>query len=123
MALTQQPDVTEERDRALTIQSLTPTTGSTGFPVDVWTNLTTAQKPYYAKKQDTQGNEKFEEGHLSSPLRTTWVGSYRPDMDPDLVDVPRLRRFLYKNRKFDIVSATMVGLKQTIRYITIARLG
>jgi hypothetical protein len=123
MALKQQPDVTEERDRAITIEQMTATTGSTGFPVDVWSDLTTAQRPYFAKKQDSEGMEKFEDGHLSAPLRTTWVGSYRADMDPELVDVPKLRRFRYKSRRYDIVSATMIGLKQTIRYITISRLG
>ncbi len=120
MALRQLPQATEERDRAITIQTATESVGSTGFPIETWSTLAT---PYWCSKQDLVGKERFAQGQQSAPFETKWVGSYRADMDPELIDVPRLRRFLYQGRTYDITAASMVGMKETIQYMTIARMG
>jgi hypothetical protein len=120
MALRQLPQATEERDRAVTVEQNTESVGSTGFPLDTWSTLATN---YWCSKQDLVGKERFEQGQQSAPFATKWVGSYRADMDPELVDVPRLRRIVYQGRRYDITAASMVGMKETIQYMTIARMG
>lgn len=120
MALRQQSQATEERDRAVTIEEMTESKGSTGFPLESWSTLV---ENYWCSKHDRTGQERFAVGLQTSPMFTNWVGSYRADMDPELLDVTKLRRLVYKGRQYDIIAAKQVGMKESIEYQTIARMG
>jgi len=109
-----------ERDRAVTIQQLTESSGTSGFPVESWTTLAT---PVWMRRDDLRGNERFDAGQLSSPFDTRWEMPYREDMDPELVDVAKTRRLLYKNRAYDIVNGSQIGRRDGIELMTLARVG
>jgi hypothetical protein len=41
-------------------------------------------------------------------------------MDPDLVDVPKLRRVLFHGRIHDIVAANQIGMREGVELLTLA---
>lgn len=108
-----------ERDKQVTIQQLTESAGSSSFPVESWTSLCTM----FMSKEDIGGRERFTASQLSTPYETRWEGNYRADMDPDLLDVPKLRRVVYKDRVHDIVSASIIGRNEGIELLTLAASG
>jgi SPP1 family predicted phage head-tail adaptor len=109
-----------ERDRRITIQKYTEVTvGDSGFPAEPWTTLATV----FARKEDISGRERYIEGQLSAPAMTRWEVHYRADIDPDLVDVPKVRRVLYHGRIHDIVSASTIDRKEGIEFITLVKEG
>lgn len=120
MARRNHPMESGERDRAVTIQQQAESAGASGFPVDTWSTLAT---PYWCSKQDVSGKERFTADQLSAPYTTRWEGGYRADMDPELVDVPKTRRLVYQGRAHDIVAASMIGRKEGIELLTLARNG
>lgn len=107
-----------ERDRAVTIQQLSSSTGTSKFPVETWTTLAT---PYWCTKQDVGGRERMAADQRSAPYTTRFEGGYRADVDPDLVDVRKTRRLLYQGRIYDIVDASMIGRKEGVEFLTLAK--
>ena len=107
-----------ERDRLITIQKLTQpdNAGSSGFPVETWTTLGTMMASFVPMG----GRERFSVDQLSAPFDTQWQIPYRSDMDPDLVQVPKLRRLVYNGRVHDIVSAAVVGRRRTVELNTLS---
>jgi len=110
------------RDRAVKIEQLTPSTGSSRFPVESWTDLAW---PVYMSKRDLSGTERerFVMDQITAPFDTVWEFAYRPDMDPELVDVPKTRRLVYQNRTHNIIDATQVGRRAGVQVMTRARQG
>jgi len=109
-----------DRDRYVLIEQQTEGTGSTsGFPVDTWTPLASC----WMSKQDVTGRERFAINQLSAPFDTRWEMNYRPDMDPELVDVPKTRRLVYQNRTYDIVMASQSERREGVEVLTLAREG
>lgn len=106
-----------ERDRAVTIQHLTESAGSSGFPVETWTTLKT---PVWMRRLDASPRERFQAGQLSAPLDTQWEMGYRADMDPELVDVQKKRRLIYQGRVHDITGASQIGRREGIELLTLA---
>ncbi len=106
------------RDRLVTIQqrSAADAVATSGFPVDSWTTLATV----FMEKMDVSGSEAFRAEQLAARYDTRWKMPYRADMDPDLVDVPKLRRLVFQTRTFDIVSASHLGRKRGIELSTLA---
>lgn len=109
-----------ERDRRVTIQqrpSADAVDGS-GTPTEVgeWTELSKA----YAAKFDVRGEERMQAQQLAAKYDTRWQIGYRADMDPEQVDVPKLRRLQYQGRTYDIVDAQMIGRRDGIELMTIA---
>lgn len=106
------------RDRQVTIQQrpVADATATSGFPKDDWTTLATA----FMEKIDVSGSEAFRAQQLAAKYDTRWKMPYRADMDPDLLDVPKLRRLLFQGRTFDIVAATQIGRKRGIELTTLA---
>lgn len=102
------------RDRLVTIQQLTESIGTSGFPVEAWTALTTA----YMSKAPIGGRERFVADQVSAPYDTRWEGPYRTDLDPELIDVPKKRRLVYKGRVYDIVDAQMMGRYEGVELLT-----
>lgn len=107
-----------ERDRAVTIQRRdADEADAVGEPVETWTTLVAAA---YMKRIDANGRERFQASQVSAPYDTRWEMSYRADMDPDLVDVPKLRRLKYKGRYYDIVHAALINRQDGIELSTLA---
>lgn len=116
MARRQIPMESGERDRYITIQQLTESKGSSGFPVEAWTTLV----QMFAMKQDMNATERFRLDQLAAKSDTRWEINYRADMDPDLVDVPKSRRVLYQGRVYDIVAASQIGRLEGVELMTLA---
>lgn len=105
-----------ERDRRVTIQRKAASTATTGFPVETWTTLANV----WMSQAPVRGMEQFAANQLSAKVDMRWEMPYRPDMDPDIVDVPNERRLLFRGRAYDIVSASMIGLKAGVELTTVA---
>ncbi len=108
------------RDRLVTIQQRSATDSAdatSGEPVETWTTLV-AQMP--ASRMDSGGAERFRADQQSARFDTEWEINWRDDMDPDLIDVPKLRRLLYETRPYDIVACYEVGRRAGLRLQTLA---
>lgn len=107
-----------ERDRPVVIQQLPSAdrVAASRLPMEVWTHLATV----WAQKDDQGGKERFAANQVSAPYDTRWSLPYRPDMDPELIDVPKQRRLIVNGRVHDIVAATEVGRKAGIELFTVA---
>jgi head-tail adaptor len=107
-----------ERDRYITLQQLTESTGTSGFPVESWTTLIGV----FAKKIDVGGRERFTmaAGQMSAPFDARWEIPFVTSMDPDAIDVPKKRRLVYQGRVHDIVAAAEIGRRQGIELVTTA---
>lgn len=101
----------------VTIQQLTESKGSSGFPVETWTTLIDLA---WMSREQQRGSERFAGAQLSAPLTTRWEMRYHEDMDPDRVDVVKKRRLVYQNRIFDIVAAEHLGQQDGIGLTTLA---
>lgn len=89
------------RDKLVTIQQrpASDAGGTTGFPVDSWTDLGTE----WMSKRDVSGSERMAGAQMSAVIDSEFELPYRADMDPDLLDVPKTRRLRYAGRVYDIV--------------------
>lgn len=74
-----------------------------------------------AARFDLRGQERLVASQLSSPYDTRWEIHYRDDMDPELLNVPKLRRLRWQNREYDIVAANQIGTRQGVELFTLAR--
>jgi SPP1 family predicted phage head-tail adaptor len=105
------------RDKRITIQQLTESTGPSGFPVEDWTPLC----ELWAHREDRMGAERFGTGQLSAVGDVTWEIPYRSDIDPEALPVTKTRRVVHGGRIYDITSAVPVGRRRTIALTTIAK--
>lgn len=105
------------RDKRVTIQQLAETVGTSGFPIETWTELVELD----ASRIDSRGDERFSADQTVATFEDRWGIEYRPDLDPDLLDVPKKRRVVYLGRAYDILSAVVVGNKDGIELETRAR--
>lgn len=94
----------------------TDAAGDSGFPVETWTTLATE----FMSRQDVRADERFRSNQLAAAMETQWHMNYRADMDPELVDVSKLRRLSYEGRFYDILAASLIGNRRAIELITIA---
>src|SRR5688572_13572459 len=108
-----------QRDRLVTIQQITQSAGSSGFPVETWTDLETV----WMSKRERVSQEEFQAHQLSAPVETRWEAPYAADWDPDLVDVPKVRRLVYQGRTYDIRHAEHVERELGVAFLTLARHG
>lgn len=106
-----------QRDRLIELQQLLQSTAASRLPVEAWTTLDAV----FAKRTDLTGREQFQFAQVSASADTRWEIGYRGDMDPELVNVPKLRRVSYQGRAYDIVSASMIGRRAGIELITLSR--
>jgi head-tail adaptor len=110
------------RDKRITIQRLPEGEdgrADDGYPVEDWTPLIDLD----ASKFDVGGEERFGSGQLSAPYETRWGIEWRPDMDPDTIDVPKKRRIVYQGRVHDIVAAEAMDGLHGIELLTLSRRG
>lgn len=107
-----------ERDAYVTIQQIAQSSeDDSSFPMEDPTELTKT----WMQKIDVRGSERFAAGQLSSPFDTIWRMDYRPDMDPDVIDVPKTRRLIHKGRTYDIVRAGFAAPRMVIELETLAK--
>lgn len=114
-----------ERDQTIVIQErpIADVVDSSGAPTEeppetAWTTLV-ASMP--ASKQHIRGDERLAASQLSSPYDTRWEINYRADMDPDLLNVKKLRRVVHRGKVHDIVDASQIGRREGIELLTLAR--
>jgi SPP1 family predicted phage head-tail adaptor len=111
-----------QRDRLVTIQQrpAIDVAGASGRPVETWTKL----GDEWMSRHDVSGGERFVAGaNQESAFSTVTFGMiYRADMDPETVNVPKLRRLVFQGRTYDITAATIVGNRRGIELTTIAAL-
>jgi head-tail adaptor len=110
------------RDRTITIQqrNATDAVDSEGAPTPDTAGWTTLVANMPAAKQDIQGRERFVSNEESARFDTRWEINYRVDMDPELVDVPKLRRIVHNGRTYDIVAASEIGRREGLELLTLA---
>lgn len=99
------------RDRVITIQQRTRVLTTSRVPADTWTTLVAGMP---ASKEDVSGRERVLAAQDSARFDAVFVINYRPDMDPDLVDVPADRRIVFSGRAFNILQATQIGRREGI---------
>lgn len=114
-----------KRTHYVTIQSQ-PTADAvdeSGAPVENFTDM--LPKVWMAKKVVSEG-ERFAENYaanqLSARVFTEWNMPYQANMDPDQLDVPKLRRLVWQGRVYDITSAHLDPSHEgkAIRLVTLA---
>lgn len=104
------------RDRYVLIQQQTVSAGGSHFPVGTWTDLDSV----WMNKRDAGASERFKAAQISAYFDTTWGLTYREDMDPEIVDVTKTRRLVYKGRTYDITSARQLDRNAEIELLTLA---
>lgn len=104
------------RDRVVTIEGLTPSTGGSGFPVESWSTIETL----YAFRRDVSARERFAADVATAPAETVWDVNYTASLDPELVDVPKTRRIVAEGRVYDIVGAALIGRRQGVELATVS---
>lgn len=107
------------RDRRVTIQqrSVTDTATDSGLPAEPWATLATA----WMRRKQLRQSERFANGQTSAPVDTEWEMDYRADMDPELVDVVKVRRLVFSGYAYDITEAIHVGICEGIQLATLGR--
>lgn len=108
-----------ELNRRVTVEQLTQSTGPTGAPIEEWSDLADVMM----NKLDLRGSERLEAAQLSSPFDTVWQTWYRADLDPDTIDVPKVRRLNYQGRIYDITRVMPIeisGIRHGLEFETIA---
>lgn len=105
-----------QRDRIVDVQYLVESRGGSGAPIESWLPLTTV----HAHKSDLSQRERFISDQQSAPADTRWSLPYSEDYDPELIDVAKKRRLVYRGRAYDIVSALMIGRRDGVEIVTLS---
>jgi head-tail adaptor len=116
---------TGQRDKLVTIQQLTEGRGTSGFPTDTWTTLAAG---VFMAREDVGGDvasrrERFVANQEMAVSDTRWTMLFRADMDPELLDIPKVRRLLYRGRTYNITAARPIGQRDSIELLTQASVG
>jgi hypothetical protein len=117
-----------KRDKLVTIQSrpTADTVDGSGAPAEIFTDMPPCV--WMSKKALAEGErfaENFASNQLAARVFTTWDMPYQSNMDPERVDVPKLRRLVHQGRVYDITSADLMARPDGhgIRLVTIAKSG
>lgn len=104
------------RDRWVTIQTRPEESLSgSGFPIDApWADLATVAMA----REDVEAAERERGAQEQAVAYTQWTMPYMTEMDPEVVDVQKLRRLLYAARQYDILGATAIGHARGIVLLT-----
>lgn len=108
-----------ERNRRVLIQQLTETTGDSQYPIETWSTLATV----WMRKMDASMDERFKASQLAASFETQWEMGYRGDMDPERLDIAKVRRLVYQDRIYDISGASVIGRREGIELLTLAGSG
>jgi hypothetical protein len=104
------------RDRWVTIQGRPEdSTAASGFPLDgPWTDLATVAMA----RAEVDALEVARGNEPRARATTRWETAYRPDCDPERLDIPKLRRLVYRDRTYDIISAIQIGRRHAVVFMT-----
>jgi hypothetical protein len=104
------------RDHWVTIQTRPDdSTADSGFPTDApWTDLASVAMA----REDVDADEIERGAQLMAVTTTRWEMPYMAAMDPERVDVMKLRRLVYLGRSFDILGAIPIGRETAIALLT-----
>jgi head-tail adaptor len=104
------------RDRWVTIQARPDdATAASGFPIDgAWTDLATVAMA----REEVDALEVARANEERARATTRWETAYRADCDPERIDIPKLRRLLYRDRTYDIIAALRIGRRQAVVFMT-----
>lgn len=97
------------------VQQNTPGTGTSGFPKDTWTTL----QGIWMEKRAVGGQERFTANQTAAKYDTRWIAPWQANLDPDAIDVPKLRRLSYGGRFHDVVAASEIGRREGIELLTL----
>jgi head-tail adaptor len=103
-----------ERNRYVTIQQATDTTGATGYPTETWTLLAT----FFAARYDQTGLERWKAEQEEGTQIVRWELPFVASMDPESVNVVKNRRVIYNGMVFDILASSLIGMREGIELIT-----
>lgn len=92
-----------EREFYITLQQLTEGTANSNFPTESWTQL----GKVWASRDYVTLDERATADQLSATAVVEWDIPYSVSMDPDLVDVAKKRRLVYKDRVYDVLSGRL----------------
>lgn len=107
-----------ERDKRVTIQTVTQGTGATSrMPTEDWSALRTV----WMRVLTLKGAERQAAEQTAAMSETQFEMGYAADMDPELVDVPATKRLVYQGRTFDVIRASLIGRREGVELIGIAR--
>jgi head-tail adaptor len=98
------------------IEQLIESTGGSGAPVTSWEPLAHV---LMERTSDTVV-ERMTADQVAAREEVRWQMPYAPWMDPDTIDVPKMRRLRFSGRNYDIGGARRVGeLGQRIELVTL----
>lgn len=109
-----------DRQARVEIQQLTTPASDTGYPVETWVTL---RSTVYMYRATVRADERHWAAQDSASEETQWQMPYSADMDPEIVDVPKRRRLVYRGRVYDVRAATIVGPNVAIDLTTLAKVG
>lgn len=117
------PATIGERTKLVTIQFGVPSKGGSHLAITDWTTTPTAD--VYMRRIEASGSEQLVGAQFQASIDSEWEMPYVASMDPELVDVPKLRRLVYHGRTFNIRRAVLRDAPegQSIRLWTLARSG
>lgn len=105
------------RDRYVTILTKTED-NSAGYPVEDFVAISPSPREWMSRR-DLRADERFSTAQDSAYAETQWVSGYRPDMDPEIVDVPSTKKLRFQNRDYDIIACSLMEGKRGIEYLTL----
>lgn len=109
------------RDRAVRIEQMAESRdATTKAVVETWTTLSSVVWMAKRDRADQSATERVTANQTSASFDTRWEMNYRADMDPDIVDVAKSRRLVYKGRTYGIVFGRHIGTKAGIELFTLA---
>ena len=107
-----------ERDVLVSIEQATEAIAPTGFAVETFTPLAPPTWMRRATLPQAGRGEPFVADQVVERVVLRWRMPYRPDMDPERVDVVKLRRLIYAGKTHDILEATLIGRREQIELVT-----
>jgi hypothetical protein len=106
-----------QRDKRVLIEEGTESVGASGFPVMTWAPL----RYEMMARKDVRADERYDAAQESAYAETTWYANYAEDMDPDALNLPKLRRLNYRGRIYDIRVAVIIGRNRGLELMTLAQ--
>lgn len=107
------------KDRPVILEQLVETQDESGYPIQSWTVLAPIE---WMHREDIRGAERFVSQQEVATVDSVWLMGYRPDMDPELVELAKRRRLRYQDRTYDIVAGQVLGLRDGIQLLTLGEL-
>ena len=99
------------------IEQAVDTVDASGFPLQTWSEL----RYEMMARKDLRADERLAAEQDSAYVETHWYAVYAEDMDPDLLNLPKVRRLNYRGRIYDIRTAVIIGRNRGLEIMTLAQ--